>query len=162
MLVTHCEAIQVSRQLVIIFGDSIPSVVLEVVGQPIIKEHGPLRRKTESQPHSQGSEAGVKARLELEGEFNWFEWMNALVQSSTHNLEQTGNGEVQLAHAVLDIGVRAPEARWGSFNPSVVQLRREEQERLPLIIDGYNTNLHRVLLTLHLFKLQQYDIAYKW
>lgn len=70
MSVTHCEAIQVSRQLVIIFGDSIPSVVLEVVSQPIIKEHGPLWRKTESQPHSQGSEAGEKARVELEGEFN--------------------------------------------------------------------------------------------
>ena len=42
VLLTHLKVIQVSRQLVIIFGHTIPSVVLEVVGQTIIKEHRPL------------------------------------------------------------------------------------------------------------------------
>lgn len=48
MLLTHLKVIQVSRQLVIIFRHTVLSVVLEVVGQTIIKEHRPLWRKTES------------------------------------------------------------------------------------------------------------------
>lgn len=42
----HFEVIQVSIQLLVIFGHAIFPVVLEVVGQTIIKEHGPLLKKT--------------------------------------------------------------------------------------------------------------------
>lgn len=44
MLLSHLKIIQVSRQLGNILGGTITSVVLEVVGQTIIKEHGPLAR----------------------------------------------------------------------------------------------------------------------
>lgn len=42
---------QVTEQLVIIFRNTITSVVLEVVGQTIIKEHRALQKKRESQKH---------------------------------------------------------------------------------------------------------------
>lgn len=45
-ILTHFEVIQVSIQLLVIFGHGIFPVVLEVVGQTIIKEHGPLLKKT--------------------------------------------------------------------------------------------------------------------
>lgn len=45
-ILTHFEVIQVSIQLLVIFGHAIFPVVLEVVGQTIIKEHGPLLKKT--------------------------------------------------------------------------------------------------------------------
>lgn len=49
MLLSHLKITEVSIQLVIISGHTILSVVLEVVGQTIIKEHRSLWRKTESQ-----------------------------------------------------------------------------------------------------------------
>lgn len=46
---THLKVIQVSIQLLIIFGHTIFSIVLEIIGQPIIKKHGSLLKKTERQ-----------------------------------------------------------------------------------------------------------------
>lgn len=43
---THLKVFQVSRQLIIIFGHTVLSVVLEVVWQTIIKEHRTLWRRT--------------------------------------------------------------------------------------------------------------------
>lgn len=48
-ILTHFKVIQVSVQLLVIFGHAIFPVVLEVVGQTIIKEHGSLLKKTKCQ-----------------------------------------------------------------------------------------------------------------
>lgn len=48
MFLTHFKVRQVSKQLVIVFRNTILSVVLEVVGQTIVKEHRPLLIKTEN------------------------------------------------------------------------------------------------------------------
>lgn len=49
---THLKVIQVSIQLLVIFGHSIFSIVLEIVGQTIIKKHGSLLKKTDRQKSS--------------------------------------------------------------------------------------------------------------
>lgn len=48
-ILTHFKVIQVSIQLLVIFGHAIFPVALEVVGQTIIKEHRSLLKETKCQ-----------------------------------------------------------------------------------------------------------------
>lgn len=48
-ILTDLKVTQVSTQLLVIFGHTIFSIVLEIVGQTIIKKHGSLLKKSERQ-----------------------------------------------------------------------------------------------------------------
>ena len=124
ILLTHLKIVQVSGQLVEIFRHTVLSVVLEVVGQTIIKEQGALRRKRESQKHSRGSETGVWLDLKFK----------ILFVCDGCNLEESVNGELHIAHTG-HIFVGALEAWRVLVNPSVVDLCGKGQERSLLIID---------------------------
>lgn len=97
-ILTYFEVIQVSIQLLVIFGHAIFPVVLEVVGQTIVKEHGALLKKRQRQH--------MPTSCDIPPAFG-------------SNLEQGSNAEFHIAHAVLDRWIRALVARGGRHFPRV-------------------------------------------
>lgn len=107
----YLKVSEVTSQLVGVFGTAILPVVLEIVGQTIIKEHRPLWLSKESQNNI----------------FNYIgSFFTQMVKHNCHPhvvyLKQLAQGKVHVAFAVLHFQVLAREARGVGLCSGVVSL----------------------------------------